>query len=209
MRSRVRIGVLALQGDVREHLRALQSSGADAVPVRRAEELPGLDGLVLPGGESTTIDRLTRIFGVREPLRHLIGQGLPVYGSCAGMIMLADEMLDGHRDQQTLGGLDITVRRNAFGRQVDSFECDLDVSGLPEHGGPYRAVFIRAPWVERVGPGVEVLATVADQDADHVVAVRQGGLLATSFHPEVTGDHRVHELFVRMCEAHRALPDGG
>ncbi|MCE0487774.1 pyridoxal 5'-phosphate synthase glutaminase subunit PdxT [Ornithinimicrobium sediminis] len=193
-----RVGVLAVQGDVREHLRALTLAGAEALPVRRAEEVERVDALVLPGGESTTIDRLTRVFGLREPLRRRIAQGMPVYGSCAGMIMLADRVLDGHPDQQTLGGLDITVRRNAFGRQVDSFECDLDVTGLPQEGGPYRAVFIRAPWVEQVGPGVEVLATVAFHGADHVVAVRQGNLVATSFHPEVTDDHRVHAFFVDL-----------
>ncbi len=193
-----RVGVLALQGDVREHLRALTLAGAEAVQVRRAEELDAVDALVLPGGESTTIDRLTRVFGIRDPLRRRIAAGMPVYGSCAGMIMLADRVLDGHRDQQTLGGLDITVRRNAFGRQVDSFECDLDVSGLPEQGGPYRAVFIRAPWVEQVGASVEVLATVAHHGMPHVVAVRQGPLLATSFHPEVTEDYRVHAFFVDL-----------
>ena len=169
-----RVGVLALQGDVREHLRALTLAGAEAVTVRRPAELEGVDALVLPGGESTTIDRLSRSFGIREPLRRRIEAGMPVYGSCAGMILLADRVLDGHPEQQTLGGLDITVRRNAFGRQVDSFECDLQVSGLPQRGGPYHAVFIRAPWVEQIGPGVEVLATVAHHGIPHVVAVRQG-----------------------------------
>ncbi len=192
------VGVLAVQGDVREHLRALTLAGAEAVPVRRPAEVERVDALVLPGGESTTIDRLTRVFGLRDPLRRRIAEGMPVYGSCAGMIMLADRVLDGHPDQQTLGGLDITVRRNAFGRQVDSFECDLDVSGLPEAGGPYRAVFIRAPWVEQVGPQVQVLATVEFHGTDHVVAVRQGNLLATSFHPEVTDDHRLHAFFVDL-----------
>lgn len=199
--SGVRVGVLALQGDVREHLAALGTAGAQAVPVRRAEEVEKVDALVIPGGESTTIDRLTRVFGLREPLRARIAGGMPVFGSCAGMIMLADRVLDGHRDQQTLGGLDITVRRNAFGRQVDSFECDLDVQGLPEQGGAYRAVFIRAPWVEQVGPEVEVLATVRHGDADHVVAVRQGNLMATSFHPEMTQDHRIHAVFVDLVRA--------
>ena len=185
-----RVGVLALQGDVREHVRALTDAGATAVPVKTAAELDGLDGIVIPGGESTTIGKLLTIFGVLEPLRAAIRDGLPAYGSCAGMILLADEVLDGTADQVTLGGLDVTVRRNAFGRQVDSFETDLDVAGID--GGPVHAVFIRAPWVERAGDGVEVLATAAG----HPVAVRQGHLLATSFHPELTGDTRVHALFV-------------
>ena len=150
----------------------------------------------LPGGESTTIDKLTRTFGLRAPLRSRIADGMPVYGSCAGMILLADRILDGHPDQQTLGGLDITVRRNAFGRQVDSYETDLQVRGV--EGGPVRAVFIRAPWVEQAGDGVEVLAGVEAQGETRPVVVRQGHLLATSFHPEVTGDHRVHALFVEM-----------
>ena len=188
------IGVLAVQGDVVDHARALEAAGARVRSVRRPEELEGLDGLVVPGGESTTIDRLCRIFGLHEPIRARIAEGLPVYGSCAGMIQLADQILDGHREQQTFGGIDMTVRRNAFGRQVDSFETDLDIDGLAEADRPYRAVFIRAPWVERLGEDVEVLAR-AD---GHPVAVRQGALLATSFHPEVTEDHRVHELFVRM-----------
>jgi pyridoxal 5'-phosphate synthase pdxT subunit len=189
------IGVLAVQGDVREHLAALVQAGAEARTVRRPAELQGLDGLVVPGGESTTIDRLSRIFGLHAPLRELIGAGLPVYGSCAGMIQLADRILDGHAEQQTFGGIDMTVRRNAFGRQVDSFEVDLHVEGLSEPERPFRAVFIRAPRVEEHGPHVEVLARVDDA----VVAVRHGNLLATSFHPEVTDDHRIHELFVRMC----------
>ena len=183
------VGVLALQGDVVDHCRALEAVGARTRAVRRPEELVGLDGIVLPGGESTTIDKLSRRFGVREPLVEALASGLPAYGSCAGMIMLADEIVDGLADQQTFGGLDVTVRRNAFGRQVDSFETDLDVVGIE---GPMHAVFIRAPWVERVGPDVEVLATAAD----HPVAVRQGALLATSFHPEATADTRVHALFV-------------
>ena len=183
------VGVLALQGDVVDHCRALEAVGARARTVRRPDELDGLDGLVLPGGESSTIDRLSRRFGLREPLVRALADGLPAYGSCAGMIMLADEIVDGLADQQTFGGLDVTVRRNAFGRQVDSFETDLELTGIV---GPLHAVFIRAPWVERVGPGVEVLATAAG----HPVAVRQGPLLATSFHPEATADTRVHALFV-------------
>ena len=183
------VGVLALQGDVVDHCRALEAVGARPRTVRRPEELAGLDGIVLPGGESSTIDRLSRRFGLREPLVEALEAGLPAYGSCAGMILLADELLDGLGDQQTFGGLDVTVRRNAFGRQVDSFETGLDVAGIDEQ---VHAVFIRAPWVERVGDGVEVLARAAG----HPVAVRQGPLLATSFHPEATDDTRVHALFV-------------
>ena len=183
------VGVLALQGDVIDHCRVLEAVGARPRTIRRPEELLGLDGIVLPGGESSTIDRLARRFGLREPLVEALADGLPAFGSCAGMIMLADEIVDGLGDQQTFGGLDVTVRRNAFGRQVDSFETDLDMSGIDEQ---VHAVFIRAPWVERVGDGVEVLARAAD----HAVAVRQGALLATSFHPEATGDTRVHALFV-------------
>jgi 5'-phosphate synthase pdxT subunit len=191
------IGVLALQGDVREHLAALQDCGAQGRPVRRPEELAGLDGIVLPGGESTTMDKLARAFGVRDPLRDAIADGLPAYGSCAGMILLADRIVDGRPDQETLGGIDMTVRRNAFGRQVDSFETDVDFAHL--EGEPVHAVFIRAPWVEGVGDGVEVLATVEEGPAaGRIVAVRQGALMATSFHPEVTGERRVHGLFVQM-----------
>lgn len=192
-----RVGVLAVQGDVREHLHALERAGAVGVTVRRPSELEGVDGLIIPGGESTTMDKLVRAFELYEPLRARIAAGLPVYGSCAGMIMLADRIADGRPDQQTLGGLDITVRRNAFGRQVDSFEEDLHIRAIG--GGPMRAVFIRAPWVEECGPDVEVLAAVEEGPAaGRVVAVRQGHLLATSFHPEVTGDHRFHQLFVQM-----------
>jgi 5'-phosphate synthase pdxT subunit len=192
-----RIGVLALQGDVREHLAALTESGAEAVPVRRESELAGIDGLVIPGGESTTIEKLLRAFDLFEPLRERLRAGLPAYGSCAGMILLADRIVGAPSGQTTLGGLDITVRRNAFGRQVDSFETDLDVVGID--GAPVHAVFIRAPWVEEAGPGAEVLAAVGEGPAaGRIVAVRQGGLLATSFHPEVTGDLRVHRLFVQI-----------
>jgi len=190
----LRVGVLALQGDVREHLRALRAAGAEAVEVRRPAELAGVDGLVLPGGESTTIGRLLRIFELLEPLRDAVADGLPVYGSCAGMILLARDVLDGRPDQPLIGGLDVVVRRNAFGRQVDSFEADLDVTGVT--GPPVHAVFIRAPWVEKAGDAVTVLARVGE----HPVAVRQGHLLATSFHPELTGDTRMHELFVEMVQ---------
>jgi 5'-phosphate synthase pdxT subunit len=190
-----RVGVLALQGDVREHARSLIEAGAQPVEVRRPDELSQVDGLVLPGGESTTIGKLLALFELLEPLRAAVKTGLPVYGSCAGMILLADEVLDGRPDQPTVGGLDIAVRRNAFGRQVDSFETDLPMGGV----GDVHAVFIRAPWVERTGPDVEVLATVESGAAEgKVVAVRRGPLLATSFHPELTGDSRVHGLFVQM-----------
>jgi 5'-phosphate synthase pdxT subunit len=191
------IGVFALQGDVREHLAALAASGARTTTVRRPEEVDSVDGLVIPGGESTTMDKLVRAFGLQQVLRERIAGGMPVYGSCAGMIMLADRIADARPDQQTLGGLDVTVRRNAFGRQVDSFEEDLHIRELG--GEPVRAVFIRAPWVEDAGPSVQVLARVEHGPAaGRIVAVRQGGLLATSFHPEVTDDARVHELFVSM-----------
>ncbi|MFE4462921.1 pyridoxal 5'-phosphate synthase glutaminase subunit PdxT, partial [Nocardia tengchongensis] len=186
------IGVLALQGDVREHLHALEACGAQAVPVRRESELAAVDGLVIPGGESTTISKLLEVFELLEPLRQRLRDGLPAYGSCAGMILLASEVLDTRPDMQALHGIDMTVRRNAFGRQVDSFETDLDFAGITD--GPVRAVFIRAPWVERAGDGVEVLARVpSGPAAGQIVAVRQGNVIATSFHPEVTGDLRVHK----------------
>jgi 5'-phosphate synthase pdxT subunit len=185
--------VLALQGDVAEHLRMLHTAGAAPVPVRRPEELVDLDGLVLPGGESTTIAKLARIFEVLEPVRAAIKDGLPVYGSCAGMILLADRIEDGVVGQETFGGLDIVVRRNAFGRQVDSFEADLELTDAAP-GEPFRAVFIRAPWVESVGADVRVLARALGR----IVAVRQGNLMATSFHPELTGDDRVHRYFVEL-----------
>lgn len=197
--TRPLIGVLALQGDVREHLAALADSGADAVGVRRPEELDKVDGIVIPGGESTTMSRLLQVFELLEPLRERLRGGLPAYGSCAGMILLASEVLDTRTDAEHLNAIDMTVRRNAFGRQVDSFESDLEFDGIV--GDPVRAVFIRAPWVERVGPGVEVLARVpaaAGEAAGRIVAVRQGSVIATSFHPEVTGDRRVHELFVDL-----------
>jgi 5'-phosphate synthase pdxT subunit len=188
-----RIGVLALQGDVREHLAALESLGSAPLAVRRPAELDACDGLVIPGGESTTMSKLARIFDLFEPLQKRIHGGMPTFGTCAGMILLADRVEDGTSDQETLGGLDITVRRNAFGRQVDSFEGGLDFAGLQD---PVHAVFIRAPWVESVGPEVEVLARVAGGEAvGRIVAVRQGPVMATSFHPEVGTDVRVHRLF--------------
>lgn len=193
------IGVFALQGDVREHLAALTALGVDAVRVRRPEELARCQGLVVPGGESTTMAKLARTFELFEPIRERVREGMPAFGTCAGMIMLADRIEDGTSDQETLGGLDVTVRRNAFGRQVDSFEEDLAFIGLEQ---PVHAVFIRAPWVEQTGPGVEVLARVEKAPEGHpeaagrIVAVRQGPLMATSFHPEVGGDNRVHGVFV-------------
>ncbi|WP_327104772.1 pyridoxal 5'-phosphate synthase glutaminase subunit PdxT [Nonomuraea glycinis] len=185
------IGVLALQGDVREHVRMLQEAGASAMAIRRPGELDAVDGLVIPGGESTTMGKLAEAFDMLQPLRMRIKEGMPAYGSCAGMIMLADRIEDGAAGQQTLGGIDMVVRRNAFGRQIDSFEADLDFAGSPLH-----AVFIRAPWVESVGKDVDVLGTA--EPGDRIVAVRQGSLLATSFHPELTGDPRVHRYFVEM-----------
>jgi 5'-phosphate synthase pdxT subunit len=197
--ARPTIGVLAVQGDVREHVHVLTGLGVQATTVRRPGELEQVDALVIPGGESTTMDKLVRAFDLYEPLRSRIAEGMPAYGSCAGMIMLADRIADARPDQQTLGGLDITVRRNAFGRQVDSFEEDLHFTGLE---GTVRAIFIRAPWVEETGDGVEVLARVEEGPAaGRIVAVRQGHLLATSFHPEVSGDHRVHQLFVELVSS--------
>lgn len=190
----VRVGVLALQGDTREHLAALREAGAEASIVRRRSELDAVDALVIPGGESTTMSHLLREFDLLEPLRQRLADGMPAYGSCAGMILLATEILDAGtpgREAVPLAGIDMTVRRNAFGRQVDSFEGDIAFEGLD---GPAHAVFIRAPWVERVGPQVQVLARAGD----HIVAVRQGRVLATAFHPEMTGDRRVHKLFVDM-----------
>jgi len=189
-----KIGVLALQGDTREHLAALREAGAESMPVRRRGEIEAVDGLVIPGGESTTMSHLLLDTGLLEPLRGLLADGLPAYGACAGMILLASEILDAGangRKALPLRGIDMTVRRNAFGRQVDSFEGDIDFTGLV---GPVRAVFIRAPWAERTGDDVQVLAHAAG----HVVAVRQGRRLATAFHPEMTGDRRVHQLFVDM-----------
>lgn len=185
------IGVFALQGDVREHVATLNALGADAFTVRRPSELARCDGLVLPGGESTTMAKLARTFDLFDPLRQRVKDGMPTFGTCAGMILLADRIRDGIEGQETIGGLDVTVRRNAFGRQVDSFEADLPFGGLD---APVHAVFIRAPWVEEVGAGVEVLASAEG----HPVAVRQGHLMATSFHPEVDGDGRVHRLFLEL-----------
>ena len=190
------IGVLALQGDVREHQAMLHLAGAETLRVRRPEELDRVDGIVMPGGESTTMYKLARTFELFEPLRAALRGGLPAFGTCAGMIMLADRLEGGTPDQETIGGLDVVVRRNAFGRQVDSFEADLDVTGFED---PFRALFIRAPWVEKVGHDVRVVATVASGDAmGRIVAVRQAHLLATSFHPEITGDPRFHQLFVDL-----------
>ncbi|MFE9819417.1 pyridoxal 5'-phosphate synthase glutaminase subunit PdxT [Streptomyces sp. NBC_00236] len=189
------IGVLALQGDVREHLIALASADALARPVRRPEELAEVDGLVIPGGESTTMSKLAALFGMLEPLRERVRAGMPVYGTCAGMILLADKILDPRSGQETLGGIDMIVRRNAFGRQNESFEAAVEVAGID--GGPVEGVFIRAPWVESVGAQAKVVA----EHGGHIVAVRQGNALATSFHPELTGDHRVHAYFVDMVRA--------
>ena len=200
------VGVLALQGDTREHLRMLRDCGVEAVAVRRPAELDAVDGLVLPGGESTTMAKLARTFDLLDPLRRAVKSGLPVFGTCAGMILLADRIEDGAPGQETIGGLDVLVRRNAFGRQVDSFEAELDVAHLES---PFHAVFIRAPWVESVGDDVEVVARVAVEPqqahtaaaqaaAGRIVGVRQGHLVATSFHPEVTGDRRIHDYFVSI-----------
>ncbi|WP_075889364.1 pyridoxal 5'-phosphate synthase glutaminase subunit PdxT [Actinomyces provencensis] len=192
----VTVGVLALQGDVAEHLRALEDSGARALPVRRLAELDAVDALVIPGGESTTMSKLLVAFDLLGPLAERVRDGMPVWGTCAGMILLARVVLDGRPDQHSLGAIDMTVRRNAFGRQVDSYEEYLDVVGLD---APFHAVFIRAPWVEEVGSGVEVLARAGNTPDGPVVAVRSGHALATSFHPEVGGDGRLHRLFVDMA----------
>ena len=199
--SKPLIGILALQGDVREHRHALEACGADVLEVKTVAALERVDGIVFPGGESTTMSKLAVAFGLIEPLRAAIRSGLPAYGSCAGLIMLADRIIDGRDDQQTVGGLDVVVRRNAFGRQVDSFEADLHAPGMVGDA-PMRAVFIRAPWVESVGPGVEVLARVeGGPRTDTIVAVQQGNVMATSFHPEITADLRVHEYFVNLVRA--------
>ena len=202
------IGVLALQGDVREHRAMLERAGAKTLAVRRPEEVARVDGIVIPGGESTTISKLARAFGVLDPLREALHAGLPGFGTCAGMIMLSEHIEAGIAGQETFGGLDVVVRRNAFGRQVDSFEADLEVTGFDS---PFHAMFIRAPWVEKVGQAVEVVARVsvvhrgerphAADAVGRIVAVRQGSLLATSFHPEITGDPRIHAMFVDMVRA--------
>jgi 5'-phosphate synthase pdxT subunit len=190
------VGVLALQGDFREHIAVLKSLGADAVGVRRPSELAAVSGLIIPGGESSVMDKLSRLFDLAEPLRTAVAGGLPVWGTCAGLIMLADTVLDGIDGQQSIGGLDIAVRRNAFGSQLDSFETDLDI---PVVGEPaLHAVFIRAPIVETVSAGVTTLASLAD---GRIVAVEQGNLLGTSFHPEMTGDTRFHEYFLKKVAA--------
>ena len=194
------VGVLALQGDFREHLHALAECGVEAITVKSLAEIDQIDALVIPGGESTTIAKLARSFGLFDRIAERIHGGMPTYGSCAGMILLADRISGAAEGQETFGGIDITVRRNAFGRQVDSFESDLIFSGITTP--PIRAIFIRAPWVESVGTGVEVLASVEIDGELHPVAVRQGHLLATSFHPEITGDNRVHRYFIEnMCKA--------
>lgn len=215
------VGVLALQGDVREHLWALTQCGVPARPVRRVDEVDAVDALVIPGGESTTMSKLAEEFGVLEPIRKRIAGGMPAYGSCAGMIMLATRVLDGRPDQRGFDGIGMTVRRNAFGRQVDSFEAPVTIEGVP--GPPVHGVFIRAPWVESIDAGVRVLGRVAAGPAagatawvppDHadavgrIVAVAQGSLLATSFHPELTGDLRVHRLFVEMARAGTTTTEG-
>ena len=193
MAGRPKVGVLAIQGDVREHARVLTDLGADVSLVRRPAELEAVDGLVIPGGESSVIDKLSRAFGMQQPIRDAIASGMPVYGTCAGLILLADRITDGIAGQETFGGLDVVVRRNAFGSQVDSFETDLDIPSL---GAPaVHAVFIRAPLVEHVGDGVETLAALED---GRVVAVQQGSLLGTSFHPEVMGETRFHERFLAL-----------
>ena len=201
MSSSPLVGVLALQGDVREHIDSLERAGARALAVGSVEVLMTVDGLVIPGGESTTMSKLAISDGLLEPLRAARAAGLPMYGSCAGMIMLADRVNDARHDQETIGGIDMTVRRNAFGRQVDSFEASLPFAALGEPDFP--AVFIRAPWVESVSDEVEVLARIHRGEGEStIVAVRQGPLLATAFHPELTGDARVHEMFVEMVREH-------
>lgn len=200
MAGNTRVGVLALQGDVREHAALLTGLGADVVLVRRPDELSSVDGLVIPGGESSVIDKLSRIFGMQQPIRDAIASGMPVLGTCAGLIMLADDVIDAIDGQESFGGLDVVVRRNAFGRQVESFEAAIDV---PAFGGePVSAAFIRGPVVEAVGPRAQVLAALPD---GRVVAVEQDNLLGLSFHPEITGERRFHERFLARVEAHRRV----
>ena len=191
--------MLALQGDFREHIMTLRGLNIEAYEVKTLDQIHSVDGLVIPGGESTTISKLAIAFDLMEPIRLRIAQGMPVYGSCAGMILLAKEIIDPASEQETFGGIDIKVRRNAFGRQVDSFESDLIVTGIP--GDPIKAIFIRAPWVESEGPKVQVLASVEIEGHSHPVAVRQGNALATSFHPEISGDNRIHRYFLEeICQ---------
>ena len=191
--------MLALQGDFREHIITLRGLNIEAYEVKTLDQIHSVDGLVIPGGESTTISKLAIAFDLMEPIRLRIAQGMPVYGSCAGMILLAKEIIDPASEQETFGGIDIKVRRNAFGRQVDSFESDLIVTGIP--GDPIKAIFIRAPWVESEGPKVQVLASVEIEGHSHPVAVRQGNALATSFHPEISGDNRIHRYFLEeICQ---------
>lgn len=200
--KRAKVGVLALQGDVREHAALLEELGAEVMLVRRPEELATVEGLVIPGGESSVIDKLSRIFGMQEPIRAAISEGMPMLGTCAGLIMLADTIADAIEGQESFGGLDVVVRRNAFGRQVESFEADLDVPGFGET--PVKAAFIRGPVVESVGPAASVLAELPD---GRVVAVEQGGLLGISFHPEITGETRFHQRLLNLVAARTALPD--
>ena len=195
----MKIGVLALQGDFREHIATLRGLNVESHEVKTLEEIQAVDALVIPGGESTTISKLAIAFGLMDPIRLRIAQGMPVYGSCAGMILLAKEIVDPASEQESFGGIDIKVRRNAFGRQVDSFESDLNVIGI--HGDPVKAIFIRAPWVESAGPEVQVLAAVEVDGRSHPVAVRQANALATSFHPEISGDNRIHRYFLEeICQ---------
>jgi 5'-phosphate synthase pdxT subunit len=195
----MKIGVLALQGDFREHIATLRGLNVETHEVKTLEEIHAIDALVIPGGESTTISKLAIAFGLMDPIRLRIAQGMPVYGSCAGMILLAKEIVDPASEQESFGGIDIKVRRNAFGRQVDSFESDLTVIGI--HGDSVKAIFIRAPWVESAGPEVQVLAAVEVDGRSHPVAVRQANALATSFHPEISGDNRIHRYFLEeICQ---------
>ena len=194
-----RIGVLALQGDVREHFSAIENCGAIATEVKRPGDINNLDGLIIPGGESTTIAKLLRIFELFEPLQKALQNGLPVYGSCAGMILLAKKIIDGTSDQETLGIIDITVKRNAFGRQVDSFEQELLIAEIDTK--PFNAIFIRAPWIEQIGADVKSLAEIKSSDGlKHSVLAREKNALVSSFHPELTGDLRVHRYFIdKIC----------
>lgn len=195
----LRIGVLALQGDFREHLQVLSRLGVEAVPVRRPSELADVDGLILPGGESTVFQKLSQEYGLFQPIRSAIASGMPTFGTCAGLIMLADHLEDGIVGQETFGGLDVRVRRNAFGGQLDSFEVDLSFEGVH---GPVRAAFIRGPVIESIGSKVAVLAQLHD---GRIVAVRQGNILGIAFHPEVTGEDRIHAMFIDMVQKQQAL----